>query len=82
MSAIFKAVSGNAARQRRFRAKAVEQGWVLCDVWIPAAALPDLQLQADLLREHPHLTVGPLRDPFTGKFVALRDRKMALRLVG
>jgi hypothetical protein len=63
MSAIFKAVSGNAARQRRFRAKAVEQGWVQCDVWIPAAALPDLKLQAEVLREHPHLTVGPLRRP-------------------
>jgi hypothetical protein len=24
------------------------------------------------LRDHPHLSVGPLRDPATGKFVALR----------
>ena len=73
--------TSNAARQRRFRCKAIEQGWVQCNVWIPAAAVPDMQLQAELLREHPHLTVGPLRDAFTGKFVALRDRKVALRLV-
>jgi hypothetical protein len=79
MSAIIETVSGNAARQRRFRAKAVEQGWVQCNVWIPAAARPDMQLQAEILRRHPHLTVGPLRDPQTGKFVALRAP--VLRLV-
>ena len=43
-------------------------------------APPDLQLQAELLRQHQHLTVGPLRDPVTGKFVALRAPM--LRLVG
>jgi hypothetical protein len=32
-----------------------------------------MQLQAQILRNHPHLTVGPLRDPQTGKFVALRE---------
>jgi hypothetical protein len=62
-----------------FRRKAIEQGWMQCNVWVPAAALPDLQLQAELLRQHPHLTVGPLRDPQTGKFVALAP---VLRLVG
>jgi hypothetical protein len=73
-------VTSNAARQRRFREKAAQQGWVQCNVWVPAAAVPDLQLQAQILRQCPHLTVGPLRDPFTGKFVALRAP--VLRLVG
>jgi len=72
--------SPNAARQARFRSKALDQGWVQCNVWIPEAALPDMQLQAELLRKHPHLTVGPPRDPFSGRFVALRAP--ALRLVG
>jgi hypothetical protein len=72
--------SPNAARQARFRSKALDQGWVQCNVWIPEAALPDMQLQAELLRKHPHLTVGPLRDPFSGRFVALRAP--VLRLVG
>ena len=77
---INKTRSPNAARQQRFRRKAIEQGWMQCNVWVPAAALPDLQLQAELLRQHPHLTVGPLRDPQTGKFVALRAP--VLRMVG
>jgi hypothetical protein len=68
-----KSRSPNAARQARFRSKAIENGWVQCNVWAPAAAAPDLQLQAELLRRHSHLTVGPLRDPFTGRFVALRE---------
>ena len=64
--------SPNAALQARFRSKALEQGLVQCCVWVPEAALPDMQLQAELLRKHPHLTVGPLRDPCSGRFVALR----------
>jgi hypothetical protein len=72
--------SPNAARQARFRAKQAQQnGLVQCCVWVPEAALPDIQLQAQILRQYPHLTVGPLRDPQTGKFVALRAP--ALRLV-
>jgi hypothetical protein len=68
-----KTRSPNAARQARFRAKqAGQNGFVQCCVWIPEAALPDMQLQAELLRKHPHLTVGSLRDPFSGRFVALR----------
>jgi hypothetical protein len=74
-----KAANSNAARQQRFRRKAIEQGWVQCNVWVPAAVLPDMPLQAEILRRHPNLTVGPLRDPQTGKFVALRAP--VLRLV-
>ena len=54
-------VTNNAARQWRFRSKTIENGWVQCNVWVSAAALPDMQLQAELLRKHPHLTVGPLQ---------------------
>jgi hypothetical protein len=70
--------SPNATRQQRFRAKAIEQGWVQCNVWVPDGAMPDLQLQAQILRDHPHLAVGPLRDPQTGKFVALRAPMLRL----
>jgi hypothetical protein len=73
-----KTRSPNAARQQRFRSKAIENGWVQCNVWVPPAALPDMKLQAELLRKHQHLTVGPLRDPFTGRFVALREPKLRL----
>ena len=68
----------NAARQARFRAEMARQGLVQCNVWIPAAAVADVQLQAQILREHPHLAVGSLRDPVTGKFVALRSPVLRL----
>jgi hypothetical protein len=74
--------TSNAARQRRFRERATANGWVQCNVWVPAAAVPDLQLHAELLRQHAQLTVWPLRDPHSGRFVALRERKATLRLVG
>jgi hypothetical protein len=70
--------SSNAERQARFRAKqAGQNGFVQCCVWIPEAAMADMQLQAEILRKYPHLTVGPLRDPHTGKFVALREKRSA-----
>jgi hypothetical protein len=28
-----------------------------------------------VLRKYPHVTVGQLRDPFTGKFVPLRAKR-------
>jgi hypothetical protein len=65
-----KTCNPNADRQQRFRTRAIEQGLVRtraieqglvqCCVWIPAAAMPDMQLQAELLRKHAHLAVGPL----------------------
>ena len=50
---INKTRSPNAARQQRFRRNAIEQGWMQCNVWVPAAALPDLQLQAELCANTP-----------------------------
>jgi hypothetical protein len=68
------AATPNAARQARFRQEMAARGFVQANCWVPASALPDLQLQAQILRDHPHFSVGPLRDPATGKFVALRSR--------
>ncbi len=64
----------NAEKQDRFRSRAIAQGWVQINVWAPEAARADLQLQAEVLRKYPHLMVGPLRDPMTGRLVALRGQ--------
>ena len=66
----------NAARQRRKRDKLAARGLKQCNIWVPASAHADIHLMAELLVRYPHLIPGPLRDPVTGKFVALRpDRK-------
>jgi hypothetical protein len=36
---------------------------------------PDLRLQAELLAQHPDLATGPLRDPVSGKYAALRTNR-------
>jgi hypothetical protein len=41
-------------------------------VWVPATAVADFRLMADILRLHPHLVPALLRDPVSGKFVGLR----------
>ncbi len=46
----------------------------VADVLLPHQALADLRLQAEKLRQYPHLVVGSLRDPQTGKFVSLRGQ--------
>jgi hypothetical protein len=70
-------VASDAARKRRatqqrHRAKLTRSGLVQCNLWVPAAAHADMQLLAEILREHPHLTIGPLRDPQSGKLVSFR----------
>jgi hypothetical protein len=62
----------NTERQRRKRDKLEGRGLTQCNVWIPEAAKADIHLIAELLRAHPHLVAGPLRDPVSGKYVALR----------
>jgi hypothetical protein len=61
----------NAERQRRKRDRFVARGLTQCNVWVPPSAVADLLLQAELLRDHPHLIPGPLRDPISGKYVGL-----------
>jgi hypothetical protein len=62
----------NVARQRRKRAKLRARGLKQCNIWVPPSAHADIHLMAELLQQYPHLVPGPLRDPVTGKFVALR----------
>lgn len=62
----------NAERQQRKRARLARAGLVQCNLWVPAAAVAELQQQAELLRAHPHLVPGPLRDPVSGKLVSVR----------
>jgi hypothetical protein len=67
----------NSQRQRRKRDRLAARGLTQCNVWVPASALPDIRLPAELLRQHPHLVPGSLRDLVSGKFVALRHVRSA-----
>jgi hypothetical protein len=62
----------NAERQQRKRRKLETAGLVQCNVVVPAAAVAELQQQAELLRAYPHLVPGPMRDPVSGKLVSVR----------
>jgi hypothetical protein len=62
----------NAQRQQRKRERLEAAGLVQCNVWVPQAAVAELRLLAEILRAHPHLLPGPLRDPVWGKLVAAR----------
>lgn len=62
----------SAQRQRQFKARQEELGLVQCNVWVPAHTFADVQTLAQLLRDNPDLTVGPLRNQRTGKLRALR----------
>jgi hypothetical protein len=52
-------------RQRRKRDRLAARGLTQCNVWVPPNAVAELLLQAELLRDHPHLIPGPLRDPIS-----------------
>jgi hypothetical protein len=62
----------NSERQRRFKAKQIEQGLVQCNLWVPASVVADFQNAADLCRARPGLTVARLVDTSTGRLVGLR----------
>jgi hypothetical protein len=62
----------NLAWQRRKRVKLKARGLEQCNIWVPPSAHADIHLMAELLQQYPHLLPGPLRDPVTGEFVALR----------
>lgn len=49
-----------------------EQGFVQCNVWVPASAVAEIQRAAELMRERPLLTVGRLVDTSNGRMVGLR----------
>jgi hypothetical protein len=65
--------ASNAQRQQRKRERLEAAGLVQCNVWVPASAAAELRLLAELLRAHPHLLPGPLRDPVSGKLVSARN---------
>lgn len=66
-----------AARQARARAKRELTGLVQVNVWVPAAAAPELTLAAELMRANPALRVARLVDTATGKLVGLRGAAKA-----
>lgn len=63
--------NSTALRAKRFKAKQAEAGLVQANVWVPADCLADLRLLAERLCAERGLTVGPLRDPATGRLVSL-----------
>lgn len=67
-------VTNNDARKRQqaFRAKMQLAGFVQVTAWVHESQLPDVQDYLRQLREKPHLTTGPLKDPVTGKLVSTK----------
>ncbi len=56
-------------RQARHRARLRQAGLVAVTVVIPVHAAPEFQLAAEAMRLRPHLRLGPLRDPISGRLV-------------
>jgi hypothetical protein len=48
-------------------------GLVQYSGWFFPHVLPDLREAEQALREHPHLTIGVLLDPVSGKFTSRRN---------
>jgi hypothetical protein len=63
----------NAARQARKRDRLIALGLVQYRGWFFPHVLADLRETEQTLRDHRHLTVGPLLDPVSGKFVSRRN---------
>lgn len=63
---------GSAERQKRLREKRNAAGYVQLNIWVPAAAVPELQRAAELIRAEPWLAVARLVDTRTGKLRGLR----------
>jgi hypothetical protein len=73
----------NVERARRFKSRMVAAGLVQVNIWVPAAAVADVQRAAELMRAHPHLTVARLADRQTGKLTGLkRDTPIRNRATG
>lgn len=69
----------NAARRGRYRARLSALGLVQYSGWFSPHVLPDLREAEQALRDHPHLTIGPLLDPVSGKFVSRRNGRAPKR---
>src|SRR6266851_180547 len=70
---ISDARSRSAQRQARYRSRQKKAGFTEIALFVPPHAAPDLQLAAEALRQAPHLEIGPLRDPISGKLVSVKS---------
>jgi hypothetical protein len=62
----------NSERQARHKSRLVALGLVQVAVWVPVAAVADIQRAAELLRANPLLTVARLANVKTGRLVSLK----------
>lgn len=62
----------SAERQRLFKKRQIEAGFVQCNVWLPAHAAPDMKLAAELICADRDLTFGRLISMRTGKLRGLK----------
>ena len=59
----------NANRQREFRKRMEEQGFVQVTGWVPASQMADVQSVMRRLRDDGDLEIGTLRNTRTGRAV-------------
>jgi hypothetical protein len=64
----------NTERQAKHRAARDAAGLVQCNVWLPAGAVAEFKVAAELIRDNPHLAVARLVDTRTGKLRGLKPR--------
>lgn len=64
----------NAERQAAHRAKKLAEGLVQFTVYVPADVIPDLTALVQKLVAERGLTVGPARNPVTGKLVSVKGK--------
>lgn len=62
-------MSSSATRQRAYRERMKEQGFVQITIWVPAHVAADMVVIANQLSGNGSLELGPLRDTLTGKLV-------------
>lgn len=78
MATTAKQRASNAARQRAFKTRFADAGFIRVEMWVPAHCIPDLDEQARLLRSNPALIPGPVRDTKSGKLISLRAPRVKL----
>ncbi|MER9265424.1 hypothetical protein NKI63_12715 [Mesorhizobium sp. M0410] len=59
-------------RQRTFKKKMYDAGYVQVTVWVHASQAADIKTLADRLKADRDLTVGPIRNEATGRLQKLR----------
>lgn len=64
----------NAERQRRFKARLSEAGFVQVNLWVTPESKADFERAAELVRGRPGLTVARLVDIATGRLIGLKAK--------